>query len=140
MRCHLAFRAVLSVLLIGFLAQSVSLAAPTSESTAAALTCLERVGSLTELIGLQDGQIADLKAEVEQLRLALASRAAEAEARGLEAAARETQANLYRQMWVDEAEKGAQDRRRAFWGEKFNVLKYGLLGFSAGVVVERFAE
>ena len=140
MTWRLAFRAAVCALLIGLPAQSVSPAVPMSTALGTADICQERDGKFRELVSEQDGQIADLKAQVEQLRLALASRSAEAEARRLEAEARETQAALYRQMWLDEAEKGAADRRRAFWGEKFNVLKYGLLGFSAGVVAERLAE
>ena len=140
MTWRLGFRAVVFALLIGLHAQSVSPAVPTSTALGTADICSEREGKFRELVTEQDEQIAELTEQVRLLTLALQSRTAEAEARRLEAGARETQAGLYRQMWLDEAEKGAADRRRAAWGERFNILKYGLVGFSAGVMVERLAE
>ena len=140
MTWHLVSRAAVCALLIVSAVPSASPAVPMSTGLGTVDICQEREAKFRELVSEQDAQIADLRAEVEQLRLALASRTAEAEARRLEAGARETQAGLYRQMWLDEAEKGAHDRRRAAWGERFNILKYGLVGFSAGVMVERLAE
>lgn len=96
-------------------------------------TCEDALTAQDEVVSLQDAQIAELKA-------ALAERKAQIAA--LEGVIRvaETESATYKRLWLAEAEYSAAERKRAVWSERWTAIKWSTLGFSGGVLLERFAD
>ena len=96
-------------------------------------TCEEAIAAQDEVVALQDSQIAELKAALVERKAQIAA---------LEGVIRvtETEAATYKRLWLAEAEFGAAERKRAVWAERWTAVKWTTLGFSGGVLLERFAD
>lgn len=101
--------------------------------TLAPATCEDALSAQDEVVGLQDAQIAELKAAIVERKSQIAA---------LEGVLRvtETEAATYKRLWLAEAEFATAERKRAAWAERWTAVKWGAVGLSTGVLLERFAD
>ena len=123
------FVCAISLFLISGILSHSTENAPTARIT----ECEEVLVSQDEVIKLLDQQATELKGAIE-------ARKAQVEALQHQIAALQEQADLYRKMWIAEAEVAKADRKRAVWSELWTGMKWGLVGFGTGIVLERAAE
>lgn len=102
-------------------------------STAPSAGCDELVVAQDELVKALEGQVVELKLAVQERQVQVA--ALEAVAVSLQ-----KQGDIFRLMYQAEAEAAAKDRKRAAWQERWQALKWGAVGLSAGILLERAVE
>lgn len=121
------------IIALALLSATSSLPQDASVPPATIQKCQEAVSAQDEVIGSLDKQVAELKA-------ALEARRAEAETLRAANEAMQRTVDSYKALWLQEAEAAAAERKRMVWSERFAALRWGLLGFSTGVVAETWAK
>lgn len=96
-------------------------------------SCEEALVSQDEVVKLLDQQVAELKGANE-------ARKAQVAALQHQIATLQEQADLYRKMYVAEAEVARADRKRAMWSEMWTAIKWGVAGAAGGVLLHEAVD